>query len=181
MLSQVFYCERISWVDLERSLKVLDCLLTSLKIVYIWSNLYDTHWDEGHRIIWIEFESFVHAKFCFRQVSKPVVAQTDAKPDIRWWARIFIDHLLQNGQTLLNSPFIELDYCLCQHVEGFNVAIRSRLLFWVLYSASLTSELRLALLTILLSLLELTSCDLIETHTDEVVWVDLRNRVCLFD
>ena len=181
MFSKVLDCKRISWVDLERFFEILDCFFNGLKIVDVRCNLDDPHRYKGHWIIWIQFESFVHAELCFRQVSKPVVAQAYCKPDVWRWSRIVIHHLLQNCQTLFYAPFVELNYCLCKHIKSLYITIWCCLCFGVFDGAGLTFKLLTALLAILLGLLDLSSSDLIKTHADKIVWIDRRYCLCLLD
>lgn len=44
-----------------------------------------------------------------------------------------------------------------------------------------SAELLLAVFKVALGLLELTNCDLVEAHADQVVGINLRNRVCFLD
>lgn len=75
-------------------------------------------------------------------------------------------------------PSVKLDNCFGKQTQGLDRVVRLRR---TLEQTLVGFDLLLACFAVGLGLLQLAGCDLVKTHTDQVVWVNLGDHIGIFD
>ena len=114
VFGKVVNAEWVPWIGLESSLKKESGLFSRRKVIDIRCKLNDSQRGQSHRILRVKLQCFIHAELGLGQVAKPVVAETNAKPNVRGTPRVIEHHLLQLCKTLLDIALEKLDNGLSQ-------------------------------------------------------------------